>query len=110
MSPQSRPVASRAELEAAVERLREQYPDGAVPRPATWGGYRLVPHTYEFWQHDRHRMHDRFRYTSADGGLGRRAARALKHLAHAPQARRKQRAGTAAVEPAVERPPRPDIR
>ena len=67
VSPQSRPVASRAELEEAVERLREQYPDGAVPRPATWGGYRLVPHTYEFWQHDRHRMHDRFRYTSADG-------------------------------------------
>lgn len=67
VSPQSRPVASRAELEAAVERLRERYPDGAVPRPDTWGGYRLAPHTYEFWQHDRHRMHDRFRYTSADG-------------------------------------------
>jgi pyridoxamine 5'-phosphate oxidase len=67
VSPQSRPVASRAELEAAVERLRERYPDGAVPRPATWGGYRLAPHAYEFWQHDRHRMHDRFRYTSADG-------------------------------------------
>ena len=67
VSPQSRPVASRAELEEAVERLREQYPDCGVPRPATWGGYRLVAHTYEFWQHDRHRMHDRFRYTSADG-------------------------------------------
>jgi pyridoxamine 5'-phosphate oxidase len=67
VSPQSRPVASRAELEAAVERLREEYPDGAVPRPATWGGYRLDAHAYEFWQHDRNRMHDRFRYTSADG-------------------------------------------
>ena len=67
VSPQSRPVASRAELEAAVERLRERYPDGDVPRPATWGGYRLEPHVYEFWQHDRDRMHDRFRYTSADG-------------------------------------------
>jgi pyridoxamine 5'-phosphate oxidase len=68
VSPQSRPVGSRAELEAAVERLRERYPDGAVPRPAHWGGYRLAPHAYEFWQHDRNRMHDRFRYTSADGG------------------------------------------
>jgi pyridoxamine 5'-phosphate oxidase len=67
VSPQSRPVESRAALEAAVEHLREQYPDGDVPRPATWGGYRLVPHMYELWQHDRHRMHDRFRYTSADG-------------------------------------------
>jgi len=67
VSPQSRPVASRAELEAAVEELRERYPDGAVPRPAAWGGYRIEPRVYEFWQHDRHRMHDRFRYTSADG-------------------------------------------
>jgi pyridoxamine 5'-phosphate oxidase len=67
VSPQSRPVASRAELEAAVEALRERHPDGGVPRPASWGGFRLAPDTYEFWQHDRHRMHDRFRYTSADG-------------------------------------------
>ena len=67
VSPQSRPVASRAELEAAVEALRERHPDGGVPRPASWGGLRLAPDTYEFWQHDRHRMHDRFRYTSADG-------------------------------------------
>jgi pyridoxamine 5'-phosphate oxidase len=67
VSPQSRPVESRAGLEEAVERMREQYPDGSVPRPDTWGGYRLDPHTYEFWQHDQHRMHDRFRYTSADG-------------------------------------------
>jgi pyridoxamine 5'-phosphate oxidase len=68
VSPQSRPVESRAGLEEAVERLRRQYPDGAVPRPPSWGGYRLDPHTYEFWQHDQHRMHDRFRYTSAEGG------------------------------------------
>jgi pyridoxamine 5'-phosphate oxidase len=68
VSPQSRPVESRAGLEEAVERLRRQYPDGAVPRPPSWGGYRLDPHAYEFWQHDQHRMHDRFRYTSADGG------------------------------------------
>lgn len=68
ISPQSRPVASRAELEAAVEALRERHPDGAVPRPRGWGGYRLAPDTFEFWQHDRYRLHDRFRYTSADGG------------------------------------------
>jgi pyridoxamine 5'-phosphate oxidase len=68
VSPQSRPVASRADLEAAVEELRQRHPDGAVPRPASWGGYLLRPGTYEFWQHDRHRMHDRFRYTTAGGG------------------------------------------
>jgi pyridoxamine 5'-phosphate oxidase len=68
VSPQSRPVGSRSELEAAVEALRERHPDGGVPRPAGWGGYAVRPDAYEFWQHDRHRMHDRFRYTSADGG------------------------------------------
>jgi pyridoxamine 5'-phosphate oxidase len=67
VSPQSRPVTSRAELEEAVDRLRERHPDGAVPRPAGWGGYRLDPHRYEFWQHDPNRLHDRFRYTRADG-------------------------------------------
>jgi len=67
VSPQSRPVASREELEAAVRELEAAHPDGDVPRPANWGGYRLLPTVYEFWQHDRHRMHDRFRYTSADG-------------------------------------------
>jgi pyridoxamine 5'-phosphate oxidase len=67
VSPQSRAVGSRAELEAAVEALRERHPDGAVPRPPGWGGFRLAPDAYEFWQHDRHRMHDRFRYTSTDG-------------------------------------------
>ena len=68
VSPQSRPVASREELEAAVRELEAAHPEGDLPRPATWGGYRLLPNAYEFWQHDRHRMHDRFRYTSAEGG------------------------------------------
>ena len=66
-SPQSRPVASRAELEAAVRELEARHGDGNVPRPGDWGGYRLLPDAYEFWQHDPHRLHDRFRYTSADG-------------------------------------------
>jgi pyridoxamine 5'-phosphate oxidase len=68
VSPQSRPVASREELEAAVQELEAAHPDGNVPRPPGWGGYRLLADVFEFWQHDRHRMHDRFRYTSADGG------------------------------------------
>jgi len=66
-SPQSRPVASRADLEAAVRELEARHADGNVPRPAGWGGYRLLPDAYEFWQHDPHRLHDRFRYTRADG-------------------------------------------
>jgi len=65
-SAQSEVVPSREELEAAVERLREQHP-GGVPRPAHWGGYRLVPEAYEFWQHREDRLHDRFRYRRVDG-------------------------------------------
>ena len=65
-SPQSKVVANREELEAALEEIRSRYPDGDVPRPASWGGYRIVPHTYEFWQGREARFHDRFLY-SRDG-------------------------------------------
>ena len=62
-SPQSRVVASREELEALLEGIRNRYPDGDVPRPDNWGGYRIEPQTYEFWQGREARFHDRFRYT-----------------------------------------------
>jgi pyridoxamine 5'-phosphate oxidase len=68
-SPQSEPVASRGELEARVEALRREYAGGPVPRPSGWGGFTLVPHAWEFWQHRANRLHDRFRY-SADGSGG----------------------------------------
>jgi pyridoxamine 5'-phosphate oxidase len=68
-SPQSRPVADRAALERAVSTLRAQNPQG-VPRPPAWGGYRLRPAAYEFWQHGDDRLHDRFRYALTDGGAG----------------------------------------
>lgn len=57
-SPQSEVVASREELEARVRELE----DVDVRRPAGWGGFLLVPHTYEFWQHRESRLHDRLRY------------------------------------------------
>ena len=66
-SPQSRPVSGRDELEAAVDALRARHP-GGPPRPPQWGGYRLTPDAYEFWQHGDDRLHDRFRYTPAAGG------------------------------------------
>ncbi|MGH8927183.1 MAG: pyridoxamine 5'-phosphate oxidase [Acidimicrobiia bacterium] len=61
-SPQSRPVTHRAELEALLEELRQSYPAGDVPRPQHWGGYRIAPDSYEFWQGREARFHDRFRY------------------------------------------------
>ena len=60
-SPQSAVVADRAELERRVDELRGLHGDDP-PRPESWGGYRLVPATWEFWQHREDRLHDRLRY------------------------------------------------
>jgi pyridoxamine 5'-phosphate oxidase len=64
-SPQSEPVANRAELEARVAEARERYGDDP-PLPKNWGGLRVVPDAYEFWLHDDDRLHDRFRYERDD--------------------------------------------
>ena len=61
-SAQSRPIPSRAALEAEVAEVAARYPHGPVPRPPNWGGYRLTPTQFEFWQHADNRLHDRFRY------------------------------------------------
>ena len=60
-SPQSGVVASREELEQRAARA-----GAALVRPDTWGGYLLVPETYEFWQHRANRLHDRLRYRQAE--------------------------------------------
>jgi len=65
-SPQSRVVENRAVLEDAVAQLAARRPDGKVRRPDEWGGLRLVPSAYEFWQHGDDRLHDRFRYRRED--------------------------------------------
>jgi pyridoxamine 5'-phosphate oxidase len=68
VSRQSDPLGSRSEL---YERLAEQEGDlagGPVLRPRTWGGFRLVPAAWEFWQHRASRLHDRFRYELEPGG------------------------------------------
>ena len=61
-SAQSRPLESRAELEAAVRELTERYP-GDVPRPEYWRGYVLEPQRIEFWQQGDDRLHDRIVFT-----------------------------------------------
>lgn len=63
ISHQSTVIGSRAELENKFRELAEQYNGKEAPLPPFWGGFRLIPHTFEFWQGRENRLHDRFRYT-----------------------------------------------
>jgi pyridoxamine-phosphate oxidase len=67
-SRQGRVLANRAQLDEAVADLDREYAGREVPRPEHWGGYRVRPHTYEFWQHRDDRLHDRLRYTRDGDG------------------------------------------
>jgi pyridoxamine 5'-phosphate oxidase len=61
-SPQSRPLGSRAELDARLAEAAERFAGADVPRPPHWGGYLVRPRAVEFWQGQVARLHDRFLY------------------------------------------------
>lgn len=67
-SDQSRPLASRADLEAAVARETARFGEGEVPRPPHWTGWRVVPLSVEFWRDRPFRLHDRLRFDRVAGG------------------------------------------
>jgi pyridoxamine 5'-phosphate oxidase len=68
ISAQSRPVASRRALEAAMKRFEEKYKGKDIPCPPFWGGYVLKPVRMEFWQGRPNRLHDRLLYSKLKSG------------------------------------------
>jgi pyridoxamine 5'-phosphate oxidase len=70
-SEQSRPIASREELDERVRQIESELENREPDRPDHWGGYRLTPSALEFWQHADDRLHHRFVYTREDGDTWR---------------------------------------
>ncbi|MBN2506746.1 MAG: pyridoxamine 5'-phosphate oxidase [Verrucomicrobia bacterium] len=67
-SPQSHVITSRKLLEMKWQELKRKFADGKVPLPSFWGGYRVKPAEFEFWQGRANRLHDRFQYALQEEG------------------------------------------
>ena len=67
-SAQSQEIENREALMQQLADVSARFGEGEIPRPPHWGGYRLIPLSWEFWQGGENRLHDRFRYIRNDDG------------------------------------------
>ncbi len=82
VSQQSAVIGSRSILEMQWQAMQRRFADGQVPLPPAWGGLRVVPFEFEFWQGRSNRLHDRFRYRPAEpAGEGGAATWSIERLA-----------------------------
>lgn len=65
-SHQSRSISSRQFLDAQFQSMKSKFQKGKIPVPDFWGGFRIVPQQWEFWQGGENRLHDRFRYVKVE--------------------------------------------
>ena len=68
ISNQSQIISSRTVLKTLMKQITEKFKEGEIPLPDAWGGYRIKPEMYEFWQGRANRLHDRFQYLKTSTG------------------------------------------
>jgi pyridoxamine 5'-phosphate oxidase len=65
-SEQSSPVPGKEYIDSRFEDFKEKFKGKKIPLPPFWGGFRIVPSCFEFWQEGKHRLHDRITYSQSD--------------------------------------------